>query len=74
MTCVYATCRENKNAVECLDPTAFINVMVEQNLANEPAVSVFFYAPPKQQHLTTAFLAAAAPPAAKHSLPENPKS
>ena len=36
---------------------ALKNGVVEQNLANEPAVSVFFYAPPKQQHLTTAFLA-----------------
>ena len=35
---------------------ASINGVVEQNLANEPAVSVFIYASPKIQLMTTAFL------------------
>ena len=35
---------------------ALKNGVVEQNLANEPAVSVFIYASPKIQLMTTAFL------------------
>ena len=40
---------------------ALKNGVVEQNLANVPAVSLFVYAPPKLRHLTTAFIATRRP-------------
>ena len=53
---------------------ALKNGVVEQNLANEPAVSVFVSVPPTMRLVTTAFFSDCRQPFENHSLPENPKS